>query len=81
MTRRTTTASASSTLPDGLTIEIGNFSQYPTLDGLTVAERQAIANGAGVKNAPVWHDYVAGTDSANALSKFTVKIEMKEYER
>ena len=26
---------------------------------------------------PVWHDYVAGTDPTNALSKFTAKIEMK----
>ena len=28
--------------------------------------------------APVWQDYVAGTDPTNALSKFTVKIEMKD---
>ena len=27
---------------------------------------------------PVWHDYVAGTDPTNALSKVTAKIEMKD---
>ena len=27
---------------------------------------------------PVWHDYVAGTDPTNALSRFTAKIEMKD---
>ena len=30
--------------------------------------------------APVWQDYVAGTDPTNALSKFTAKIEMKDGE-
>jgi hypothetical protein len=27
---------------------------------------------------PVWQDYVAGTVPANALSKFSAKIEMKD---
>ena len=31
-----------------------------------------------VAATPVWQDYVAGTDPTNALSKFTVKIEMKD---
>jgi hypothetical protein len=33
------------------------------------------ASGAAT---PAWHDYVAGTAPANALSKFTAKIEMKD---
>ena len=31
-----------------------------------------------MKAAPVWQDYVAGTDPTNALSQFTAKIEMKD---
>jgi hypothetical protein len=27
---------------------------------------------------PVWQDYVVGTDTTNAQSKFTAKIEMKD---
>ena len=49
----------------------------------SVSERQSIAECAGWKTdasgaaLPVWHDYVAGTDPTNTLSKFTTKIEMK----
>ena len=77
------------TPPDGnftTSFEISDdwFVKYPTLGGTTVAEWQKIAEGAGVKTnasgvaAPVWHDYVAGTDPTNAASKFTAKIEMKD---
>ena len=50
----------------------------------SVSERQSIAECAGWKTDAsgaavlVWHDYVAGTDPTNALSKFTTKIEMKD---
>ena len=54
------------------------FAQYPTMGGSTVAELQVVAEDNGVKSAPVWHDYVAGTDPTNALSKFTAMIEMKD---
>ncbi len=68
----------------GVAIEIPDewFEKYyPTANA---SERQAIAEGAGVKTdasgaaMPVWQDYVAGTDPTNALSKFTAKIEMKD---
>ena len=41
------------------------------------AGKKTNASGAAL---PVWHDYVAGTDPTNALSKFTAKIEMKDGE-
>ena len=67
----------------GASLEIPDewFEKY--YPNATASERQAIAEGAGGKTDAsgaamlVWHDYVAGTDPTNALSKFTAKIEMK----
>ena len=39
------------------------------------AGKKTDASGVAVL---VWYDYVAGTDTTNALSKFTAKIEMKD---